>query len=242
MMNKILIGLFSAAAGAAVSWFLTKRHYEKKMDNLVASTNDEVGAMHQQLSELHRIFVTTQPTTVAMERQKQWDDIAKNAGSTVGATYKPRTDEEIVQEFREGIKAAKQEANKPLSEEFARYSEKAQTYVPDEIENDSPTIYEITAEEYFHGDPGYAKQELALYMLEEDVYDVDSSERIDGLKGFIGMTSEELMERIDIYYDDDTDADKYDKDHLYFRNENVSMDFEVQVHREGNSPYYETML
>ena len=239
-MNKIIIGIVSAAVGAAVSWFVTKKIYDKKLDNLVASTNEEVESMHKQLSDLHRIFVETQPTTVAMERQKQWDEIAKEANSTVGATFKPKTDEEVVNEFRAGIDNAKKE-KKDIPDVFKQYSESAQTYTPDEI-NTEPTIYEITAEEYFNGDPGYSKNELDLYMLEEDVYDRDTTERVDGLKGFIGMTPEELMGRIDIYYDDDTEADKYDKDHLYFRNENCTMDFEVQVHREGNSPYYETLL
>lgn len=239
-MNKIIIGIVSAAVGAAVSWFVTKKIYDKKLDNLVASTNEEVESMHKQLSDLHRIFVETQPTTVAMERQKQWDEIAKEANSTVGATFKPKTDEEVVNEFRAGIDNAKKE-KKDIPDVFKQYSESAQTYTPDEI-NTEPTIYEITAEEYFNGDPGYSKNELDLYMLEEDVYDRDTTERVDGLKGFIGMTPEELMDRVDIYYDDDTEADKYDKDHLYFRNENCTMDFEVQVHREGNSPYYETLL
>ena len=237
-MNKVIISLISAAVGAAASWFITKKIYDKKIDNLVASTNEEVGAMHQQLSELHKIFVDDQPTTVALERQKQWDKIAKDAGSKVGATYTPKTDDQVVEEFRAGIEAANAKPNV----DFNVYKEETAKYVPEEIENDGPTIYEITAEEYYNGDPGYSKNELDLYMLEEDVYDADTTERVDGLKGYIGMTPEELMERVDIYYSDDTEEDKFDKDHLFFRNENITMDFEIIVHREGNSPYYDTMI
>lgn len=237
-MNKIFISAISLAVGAAVSWFITKKVYDKKINNLVASTNEEVEAMHKQLSELHKTLVDEQPTTVALENQKKWDEIAKTAGSKVGATYAPKTDDQVVEEFRANIEAA----NVAPTPSFAEYKEEAAKYIPDEIQNDGPTIYEITAEEYYHGDPGYTKTDLDLYMLEEDVYDTDTSERIDGLTGFIGMTVEELMDRIDIYYDDDTTEDEFDKDHLYFRNENITGDFEVHVHREGNSPYYDTMI
>lgn len=243
-MNKIICGLIGAAVGAAVSWFITKKTYEKKMDILVESTNQEVESMHNQLTELHRIFVTSQPTTVAISRQKQWDEIASAAKSTVGATYKPKTDEQVVDEFRANIEKAKEESTPAV--DFEKYKEEATRYAPDEITQDEPKIFEITAEEYYNGDPGYFKNELDLYMLEEAVYgdcnDPDSTEPVAGLKGLIGMTEEELMDRIDIYYESDTEADKHDKDHLYFRNTNTSMDYELIVHREGNSPYYESIM
>lgn len=230
-MNKIIISLFSAAAGAAISWFITKRHYEKKLDEFAESTTDEVASMHEQLSDLHKVFVTEQPIEVAGERQKMWDKIANKAGSRVG-----KSDAEVVQEFREGILRAKAQSE---GVDVEAWKETTNPYVSDK---DIPyevggSIYPITSLEFYEGETKHTKEEMTLWMLEEALYD-DYEEPIDAPKGSLGVTLEELMEMVPIIFDSDTEEEREAKSHLYFRNDNLKEDYEVKINREGYSPWF----
>jgi hypothetical protein len=226
MFEKIVIGILSAAAGAAVSWFITKKHYEKALDNLAESTVGEVQSMHDQLNELHRVFVEEQPIAVADSRQKTWDAIANSVKSNVG-----KTDEEVVADFRANIEKAhhkeQQDNNVSYAVETARYS--AEAVNPDEYKG--PSIYMITELEFDDGDPGYSKEEMQLWMVEEELYD-EHDEPVDAAKGFIGITLEELMELAETHPDNE---------YFYYRNENTHGDYSVHIHRSGYSDYFQSI-
>ena len=221
-MNKIAIATLTAAITAPTTWFITKKHYEKKLDILANSTVAEVSSMHDQLKELHRVFVEEQPIEVAESRQRTWDTIAKEVNSSVG-----RTDAEVVEEFRNGI----MNANTP--QENAGYSENVAEYSsePEKTTSfDGPNIFMITGAEFDDCDPTHTKEELELWMVEEGLYN-ESDDPVDACKGFIGITLEELI----------SIADTHDNEYLYFRNENTMSDYSVHINRDGYSNYFHSV-
>ena len=218
-MNKIVVALVSAGVSASAAWFITKKYYENKMDILANSTVDEVQAMYDQLSELHRVFVEEQPIEVAESRQKTWDTIAKGVNSNVG-----RTDAEVVEEFRNGIINAQKDDE--YSEIVREYSGESEQTEPKSNSN----IFMITELEFNDMDPYHSKEELQLWMVEEGLYD-ESEEPVDACVGFLGITLEELISM----------ADTHDNEYLYFRNENTSGDYSVHIHKDGYSNYFQSM-
>lgn len=230
-MNNIIVGMIAASTAAGVTFIFTRRYYNKKLDHLANATTEEVRSMHEQLKEVHRIFVEDQPIEVASSRQKTWDAIANSVKSNAG-----KTDEEVVQEFRSGIENAKK--NKEEGSDILRAYSPVQKdevvvneeIVPDTITND-PDIFLITELEFHDMDTRRTKGELHLWMVEEGLYD-DADEPLDACKGFIGMTLEELMDFVDAHAD---------TDYLYFRNEKTKADYSVIVHRAGYSAYFQSV-
>lgn len=231
-MNKILVSLISAAVGAAVSWFITKRVYEKKMDDLANATVEEVQAMHEQITNLHKVFVEEQPIEVADARQKTWDQIAEASGSTIG-----KTDAEVVKEFRDNILAAREQ--KERENDITGYAVETAQYTSDPVNPDTykgPSIYLITELEYEDGDPGYSKEEWSMWLKEEGIYD-EYGEPVDAVKGFIGLTYEELAESLPHPASSDP-GDIERADWLYYRNENLRTDYAIHINREGYSDFF----
>lgn len=223
-MNNVIIGLISASISAAVTYILTKRVYERKMDKLAEKTTKELLMKEEQLSEMHRVFVKSQPMPESLKRQKIWDTIIEKTKSN---TYIPKTDEEVVKEFRDGIMAARTTTEERYSEAMGAIK----TYGGDESPSDISVFKEISFEVYDSDEEGYDKEDLSYYMSCGDLYD-DRDYLLDDPKGVIGLNSKELEDRVDT-------AINFDGANMfYIRDDDTRTDYCITIFGpETMSPY-----
>ena len=200
-MKNLIIGILSAMAGAGVTYFLTKRHYEKQIDTLTSKVSKDMADMQDRLDRVHEEFVEKQTTEVASNRQKIWDDICKNptANSSVGMS-----DEEAAANMRAGQVQA--EYNNIIN----TYTPPART-VPDAIK-------EITRNEMISDERDLVR--LSFFKSSGDLFD-GQNRRIDEPAHLIGINGVELTSRIANLDDGETT--------LYFRNDTLVEDYEISI-------------
>lgn len=202
-MKNLIIAIVSAAVGAGIAHFVTKKKMNKKMDALAAKASGDMAAMNKQLEAMHKEFVASQPTDVAAERQKKWDAIKEeiNNPKASDSSLFDISDTKAAEDFRNNQILA---MNKQLN-----------PYCPPKS---LQTFVEITQDEYEDpNDATYSKEQLAFYMSTDSLYD-EHTRHVDDSVARIGLSETQLASRAARYYGITS---------LYMRNNETLEDFEI---------------
>lgn len=157
-MEKLLIFLFGGAIGAGVSWYLTKEHYRKILDqreDLIADLTKEsdLDDMREKLKDNAEILHEQMVDCSEEEMIEYYVDQLRNLGLNIS--------------YGEEEEYAGDEVNPTDSDE-------------------DDSIYQIDQKEYCEGNLDFSKEQIDFYEGDSTFVDIESSEVIEKWKQYFG--------------------------------------------------------
>lgn len=157
-MEKLLIFLFGGAIGAGVSWYLTKEHYRKILDqreDLIADLAKE--------SDLDDM------------REKLKDDAEILHEQMVACS-----EEEMIEYYVDQLR------NLGLNISYGEEEEYSGDEVNPTDSDEDDSIYQIDQKEYCEGNLDFSKEQIDFYEGDSTFVDIESSEVIEKWKQYFG--------------------------------------------------------
>lgn len=158
-MEKLLIFLFGGAIGAGVSWYFTKRHYRKILDqreDLITDLTEESDDMHEKLK----------------------DNAERPQEKVVNCS-----EEEMIEYYIDQLRNLGLNISYGSEEDYE--SESGESVNPtDSDENDS--IYQIDQKEFCEGNPNFSKEQIDYYDGDSTFVDLESGEVVDKWRQYFG--------------------------------------------------------
>lgn len=157
-MEKLLIFLFGGAIGAGVSWYLTKRHYEKILDQREDLIKDL--AEDSKLDEM---------------RDKLKDNAERLQEEMINCS-----EEEMIEYYVDQLR------NLGLNISYGEdYDSDIDEVNPTDSDEDD-SIYQIDQKEYCEGNSDFSKEQIDFYEGDSTFVDPESEEVIDKWKQYFG--------------------------------------------------------
>lgn len=157
-MEKLLIFLFGGAIGAGVSWYLTKRHYEKileQREDLIADLTED-----SKLDEM---------------REKLKDNAERLQEEMVNCS-----EEEMIEYYVDQLR------NLGLNISYGDdYDSDIDEVNPTDSDEDD-SIYQIDQKEYCEGNTDFSKEQIDFYEGDSTFVDPESETVIDKWKQYFG--------------------------------------------------------
>lgn len=159
-MEKLLIFLFGGAIGAGVSWYFTKRHYEKILDqreDLIKDLKAE--------SDLDDM------------REKLKDNAERLQEEMVNCS-----EEEMIEYYVDQLRNLG--LNISYGEDYEESDGSEEVNPTDSDEDDS--IYEIDQKEYCENNQDFSKEQIEFYDEDTTFVDLDTNEIVEKWKQYFG--------------------------------------------------------
>lgn len=157
-MEKLLIFLFGGAIGAGVSWYLTKKHYRKILDqreDLIADLTKE--------SDLDDM------------REKLKDNAERLQEEMVNCS-----EEEMIEYYVDQLR------NLGFNIQYGEEEEYTGDEVNPTDSDEDDSIYQIDQKEYCEGNLDFSKEQIDFYEGDSTFVDIESSEVIEKWKQYFG--------------------------------------------------------
>lgn len=218
MCIKIIFGLSVIAAGTIgflVGSHIVAKKLNYKIKDFEEQWKRDINKKNQELAEMKRIFVDSQPPEIAGERQKTWNQISED----LKKPPEERTESDPLKFKR-------------TEEEKTNYNRYVEPYIPElektkekvviryEAENG---IVEITEEEWRETKNEYPNVDLQFHEATMDLY-TDEEVLIDSgdIPMYAGYTQEELANRF---------LHKDEPDRIIIRNESHGCLYIIYLHQ-----------
>lgn len=204
-MNTKLIMAAAAGlvTGAVSAYILTKKIFTKKLQAEADACNKAMKETQNELKEIKRVFIDSQPPEIAGERAKKWREIVKDTTNNV-----PLAEEES--EPEPTPTETESETPKPKTE-WTDYSAISKTYGSEDKPKPPEPAYPITRDEF---NKAARDEHLAVlvwyYNLDLDELVDDFDEPVEDIYGYLGVTETDLKEMVT--------ADEGQTGELYFKN------------------------
>ncbi len=244
-MNKVLTGALifvgGAAVGGAVGWFVTKKKYDKTMDERIENEVGPSRGMYERFIEENKETIRKAEDILNREMKKEVESAVnevEEAGRQAVESYTERLNrmkDDLLRPERtrydasasRGVertrydlasKTVEETAPTPIEPDESEEKEVDEVLLRENDDNPQNDIYVITADQFAHERYGFDKVtlywwELERILSEEDMSILDVPDILGyGWEGKIG-----------------TD----EKDIVYVRNEHLETDYEVIVQHES---------
>ena len=157
-MEKLLIFLFGGAIGAGVSWYFTKTHYRKILDqreDLIKDLTEE-----SKLDEMR--------------------DKLKDSAETLHEQMVDCSEEEMIEYYVDQLR------NLGLNISYGEdYDSDIDEVNPTDSDEDD-SIYQIDQKEYCEGNTDFSKEQIDFYEGDSTFVDLESDEVVDKWKQYFG--------------------------------------------------------
>lgn len=157
-MEKLLIFLFGGAIGAGVSWYLTKKHYRKILDQREDLIAD-------------------------LTKESDLDDMREKLKDTAETLHEQMVDcseEEMIEYYVDQLR------NLGLNISYGEEEEYAGDEVNPTDSDEDDSIYQIDQKEYCEGNLDFSKEQIDFYEGDSTFVDIESSEVIEKWKQYFG--------------------------------------------------------
>lgn len=220
-MNNVVKGALifvgGAAVGGGIGWFVTKKHYEKMMDEQIRI---EVAATKEFYQDLVKEEAVEE---IVVPENNKIEEAGRRAVESYTDRMNRRKDDLLRPERTRYDRGASGEAERVRYEMFSKPEKKEEEEV-DEVRlaqnDDDPRtdIYVINADQFAHERYGFDKVTLYWWELERILSEEDMD--ILDVPDLLGMNWE-------------THIGEEEKDIVYVRNEPLETDYEVVVQHES---------
>ena len=157
-MEKLLIFLFGGAIGAGVSWYLTKKHYRKILDQREDLIAD-------------------------LTKESDLDDMREKLKDTEETLHEQMVDcseEEMIEYYVDQLR------NLGLNISYGEEEEYAGDEVNPTDSDEDDSIYLIDQKEYCEGNLDFSKEQIDFYEGDSTFVDIESGEVIEKWKQYFG--------------------------------------------------------
>lgn len=157
-MEKLLIFLFGGAIGAGVSWYFTKTHYRKILDQREDLISD-------------------------LTKESDLDDMReklKDSAETLHEQMVDCSEEEMIEYYVDQLR------NLGLNISYGEdYDSDIDEVNPTDSDEDD-SIYQIDQKEYCEGNTDFSKEQIDFYEGDSTFVDLESDEVVDKWKQYFG--------------------------------------------------------
>ena len=220
-VKSALIFVSGVALGGGAAWLLTKKHYEKVMDDEISAQVKETREWYQKLAE---------ETEQDLRREWEADEESEDTIATPEPLEQRDEAQMLIDSYTERMNRRKEALLRPERVRYETFSKPVKEIEEKEVDevilrqnDDDPRsdIYVINSDQFAHERYGFDKVTLYWWELERILTEEDMG--ILDVPDILGTNWESHIgeEEMDV---------------VYVRNENLESDYEVQVKHES---YYE---
>lgn len=204
MNSKVAIalaGIGGALIGSAVTFFATKAHFKKKVDDICDECTEDVERLDKQLKALKKAFIEDQPPEVSGINAEKWKQISDDISNQKAQLYKepakkeetPTEDSDIMARPKKTPHDYSKQYQTSAPKELPPMTRSRPAIEPARVEHD---IFFISEDDYEENEWCYDTKYLNFYSDSGLIFDDTTDELIEDydIEKYIGVPYESIRE------------------------------------------------